>query len=321
MLKHLILDTDIDTDCDDVGALAILHTLIDQGECELLGVVCSVPIPECVGAVRAINACYGRETIPVGLVEVADYRTSPNWQPYREAHAGFLQSAHDHPYNAMLAKTRPANDPPPVPAVALYRQLLASAAEASVTICAIGTLTALAQLLVSPPDQYSPLTGQELVREKVCELVSMAVLSFPNGCEEFNWRIDPLSAADVLHHWPTAMTVSPTGNAVCTGARFTLLAPVGHPVREAYVNYLGAPGRNRSSWDLIATLYAVRGMAGPFARTASRQLTFAPETAQYQWGALRPDELPPRRLLDPLLPDADLATLLEDLMIAGITRA
>jgi len=32
----VIFDTDMDTDCDDAGALAILHALADNGEVEIL---------------------------------------------------------------------------------------------------------------------------------------------------------------------------------------------------------------------------------------------------------------------------------------------
>lgn len=320
MPTHLILDTDLDTDCDDAGALAVLHALMHRGECELLGVVCSVPILACVGAARAINAWYGRSSIPVGLVEVSDYTTSPTWRPYREHHASFLMpAAPADPYNIRLAHTRPADDPPPERATDLYRRLLASAPDHAVTICAIGTLTALAQLLASPADQYSPFAGVDLVRHKVRELISMAVLPFPTGYEGFNWRMDGPSSASVLHAWPTPMTISALGDSVVTGARFTEIAHADQPVREAYTTYLGAPGRNRPSWDLIAALYAVRGVAGPFALSASRHLDFDPITAQYQWGEPIDATLPPRRLTVPLLPADAMAMLLEDLMIASLT--
>ena len=32
----VIFDTDMETDCDDAGALAVLHTLADRDECEIL---------------------------------------------------------------------------------------------------------------------------------------------------------------------------------------------------------------------------------------------------------------------------------------------
>ena len=46
-MTHVLLDTDIDTDCDDVGALAVLHTLQTQRLTTILGVICSVPFRCC----------------------------------------------------------------------------------------------------------------------------------------------------------------------------------------------------------------------------------------------------------------------------------
>ncbi len=84
MSKAIILDTDIDTDCDDTGALAILHNLAAAGECVIRGVVCSVPISECVLTVRAINEWYGAGDISVALVDIPDFDTSPRWKSYRD---------------------------------------------------------------------------------------------------------------------------------------------------------------------------------------------------------------------------------------------
>jgi hypothetical protein len=35
----VIFDTDTETDCDDAGAMAVLHSLADRGECEILATV------------------------------------------------------------------------------------------------------------------------------------------------------------------------------------------------------------------------------------------------------------------------------------------
>jgi hypothetical protein len=37
----IIFDTDLDTDCDDAGALAMLHTFADQGEIRILATIVS----------------------------------------------------------------------------------------------------------------------------------------------------------------------------------------------------------------------------------------------------------------------------------------
>ena len=49
----LILDTDIDTDCDDAGALAVLHALQSRRQATILGVICSVSYACCAATVGA----------------------------------------------------------------------------------------------------------------------------------------------------------------------------------------------------------------------------------------------------------------------------
>src|SRR5687768_16854650 len=41
----VIFDTDMDSDCDDLGALAVLHALADRGEVEILATVTSSQNP------------------------------------------------------------------------------------------------------------------------------------------------------------------------------------------------------------------------------------------------------------------------------------
>lgn len=55
MSVSIILDTDMDTDCDDVGALAMLHALADNGEAEILGIVCDAPTVWGAPCIEAIN--------------------------------------------------------------------------------------------------------------------------------------------------------------------------------------------------------------------------------------------------------------------------
>jgi inosine-uridine nucleoside N-ribohydrolase len=312
-VTRLVLDTDIDTDCDDAGALAVLHGLAARGECELLGVIASVPVAACAPAVRAINAWYGRPDLPVGAVRATDYESAASWKPYRDHRAWFARGEVAGSYNEVLARSRPPGDASPEDAVALYRRLLASSPEGSVTICAIGTLTALAQLLDSGPDGASPLPGRELVRRFVRELVCMAVVGWPTGRDTFNWLMDLPAAAKVVRDWPTALTTSSEGARIRTGARFTAAAPLEHPVRTAYLVYLRGPGRSTPSWDQVAATYAVQGLEGPFARSGRRELAIDAATGSHRWLPWRGG--PQRRSAVPLYDDLRMAAYIEDLMI------
>src|SRR5947209_8178268 len=62
----VLFDTDMDSDCDDAGALAILHALADAGEAEVLATMVSSLHPYSVPCVAAINRYYGRPDLPIG---------------------------------------------------------------------------------------------------------------------------------------------------------------------------------------------------------------------------------------------------------------
>ena len=259
---RLILDTDMDRDCDDAGALMVLHALAKQGTVDLLGVICNAPTPSCVPFVRAVNAWYDRDDIPVGAILDSDWPEEPlaayrtQWRLFKDSGRAYA----DVVGQEWLAQN-PAHVAPE--AVQLYRQLLATQPDSSVTLCTIGFLTAVAGLLRSRPDALSPLSGQELVAAKVKLLVMETTAPFPAGHDIFNWKCDLPSAAAVLRDWPVAtpIVISPlvfTG--VHTGDRFPACAPADHPVRRAYEIFLGGPDRHQHCADLLAVLFAAGGV-------------------------------------------------------------
>ena len=68
--KKIIFDTDIGGDCDDAGALALLHRLCDLGEAELLATTHCFSSPYVAGCLDAINTYYGRQA-SVGINHAA----------------------------------------------------------------------------------------------------------------------------------------------------------------------------------------------------------------------------------------------------------
>lgn len=249
----IIFDTDFAPDVDDVGALAILHALADQGEASILGVVISSGNTYAARAVDTINTYYGRPDIPIGIT----------WNPTVTT---------DSPYTMALALDFPndiqAGWSSIVPeAVEVYRQLLATQHDQSVTIVSVGFLTNLRDLLNSEPDEISNMSGRELVVAKVARLVVMGghypdSAFHPDGAE-YNFVMDTEATYAVVTQWPTPIIFSgfELGVDIKTGAVLQQTPPE-NPVRRAYELYTG--GSARSSWDLTAVHYAVRGSAGGY---------------------------------------------------------
>src|SRR5687768_17323057 len=123
---RLIIDTDFGQWWDDVAALAATHAAADRGQARILGVMSDVDNPWNAPALDALNTWYGRPDIPIGVPTGA--------------------APVDQNYARLLAETFPhsgrAED-----SVALYRRLLRSQPDHSVTILSVGALTGLSQLL------------------------------------------------------------------------------------------------------------------------------------------------------------------------------
>lgn len=254
----VILDTDLGIDVDDAGALAVLHALADRGEARILATVANVNDPYAAAALDTINTYYGRPDIPVGRNARAQYAVAtPYW---RSPAPRFVQSlAERFPHDTGAS---------PPSAVSVYRRVLASQPDGSVTIISVGFMQNLADLLASKGDRYSTLDGAALVKRKVKVLVAMAG-SYPGSHRDLYLQggreMDPSPAIKVLTAWPTTTVFTP-GN-VCggfvTGHTLAQRTPVSNPVRAAYTLFFGKEGVGRSSWDLCTVLYAVRGLSYP----------------------------------------------------------
>ena len=316
MSAEIIVDTDIDTDCDDAGALAVLHNLAQAGEANIAGIVCSIPYAPTADCVRAINAYYGRPEIPVGLLGEESLEASPRFAVYRE-HLASAEAQGWRRYNEVVA-TELADlvegTAPPADAVSLYRRLLSERPDNSVVIVAIGLLTALEKLLDSRPDDHSSLSGAELIERKVRKLVTMGLGSFPSGKDVFNWKMDRQAAAAVFERWPGTIAVSEWGSTVHTGASLSTRCRVRNPVRRAYEVYLGGAGRNRSSWDQVAMLYAVRGAGDLFEEISGNRLRYEPSSGRHEWRQ-SPSPESQHIYLKQTVSDELLARVIEELMI------
>jgi inosine-uridine nucleoside N-ribohydrolase len=249
----IIFDTDLGPDYDDVGALAFLHAMADSGKAEILATVSSNKNELVAPSIEVINSYFNRPGLPVGAPKSkgANLGSSQHW-------ADSIVAKYPH----TISSTSDAAD-----AVSVYRKILESQPDKSVTIVTVGFLTNLSNLLKSKPDETSNLSGNELVNKKVSKLVSMAG-SYPEG-KEFNIFIDSVSSKYVFENWPGEIifTGFEIGKEIFTGLRLIESPVQDSPVRDVFrisIPQSEEDRNGRMSWDETAVLIAVYGTEGFF---------------------------------------------------------
>jgi len=246
---NIIFDSDMGPDYDDVGAITILHALADKGEANILATMASTKYEGVAGVLNVFNTYFNRPNIPIGVpkgkaLELRD------WQHWTDT---ILAKYPHHAKN---------NDEAP-DAVQLYRKILASQPDNSVTIVTIGFLTNLSNLLNSSTDEYSPLDGRQLIKKKVKLLVCMGG-RFPSGYE-FNVMKDAAASQNVYENWNTPVIFS--GFEI--GAKILAGLPLIHneaikndPVKDVFrisIPLAKEDSLGRKSWDETAVLVAIKG--------------------------------------------------------------
>ncbi len=256
----VIFDTDMGPDYDDVGAIAMLHAFADKGEAQILATIASTNYPKVTQVLSVLNTYFNRPNLPIGVPKgkaVSDKDTQ-HW-------SDTLTARYPH-------RIRSNNDVPD--AVALYRQILAKQPDRSVTIISVGFLTNLANLLNSKPDQYSKLSGKELVAQKVKALVSMAG-KFPGG-REYNVFKDTPASKIVFANWPTSILMSgfEIGEKIHSGVPLIQNKTIRRsPVKDVFTISIPKSQedkKGRMSWDQTAVLVGVRGYAPYYSVKAGR---------------------------------------------------
>lgn len=261
----LVFDTDIGNDVDDVLALGMIHALEDRGDCKLLAVTITKDNPLAASFTDAVNTFYGKGNIPIGICKSG---VTPQTGKFNVLAEKMDNGKQRYPHDL--------KDPKQIPsAVSVLRKALAGAKDHSVVIAQVGFSTNLADLLKSPADEICPLTGQELVKQKV-KLLSVMAGAFEKiphkgklvDHREYNVVKDIPAAKKLANDWPTPI--------VWSGFEIGLSVPYPHesieedynytphhPLAEAYILY-NPPPHDRPTWDLTSVLYAVFPHRGYF---------------------------------------------------------
>jgi len=246
---NVIFDSDMGPDYDDVGAITLLHTFADEGKANILATIASTRYENVAAVFSVFNTYFNRPNIPIAVPkgEALDLRDSQHWTD---------SIVKNYPHAINTNKDVPD-------AVALYRRVLSIQPDKSVTIITVGFLTNLKNLLQSKPDMLSPLTGEQLVTQKVKQLVSMGG-AFPSG-SEFNINRDFISSKYVYENWPTPVLFS--GFEI--GEKIKAGLPLIHndtiqnsPVKDVFriaIPQAAEDSAGRKSWDETAVLVGVLG--------------------------------------------------------------
>lgn len=249
----VIFDTDIGNDIDDVLALNMLFNYQKQNKISLLGITISKSNPYAIEYTDGFCRYNDFLDMPLGY---AYHGVNPEDGKY-------LRQVLDTVIGGrkLLFPHRSIRDSLPE-GYKLQRQLLSSQLDKSVVMIVVGHQTNIARLLNSPPDEFSPLSGLELIKKKVKLLSVMGGLY----CNEFNfpeWNIvqDLKASKDVFSKWPTSIVASgwELGNKLLYPHSSILNDfpnAYKNPMCVSYNIYEKMP-YDRQTWDLTSVLYAI----------------------------------------------------------------
>ena len=209
-IAHVIFDTDIGNCDDDLLAMQILFALQARGECQVNAVVSSARHNGSRIFLDRAMHYYKADDIPFGFVEGEKdlYELTPYYKladEINEDGTPLLEGT------GVDISSRPTG-------WQVYRETLAKLPDNSAVIICVGMASNIGELLDSEPDDISPLSGRELIEQKVKTLYLMA------GCFEKVERLDkpgeyleaeynvlgdiPL-AKEVLETWPEDLVLVP----------------------------------------------------------------------------------------------------------------
>ena len=245
----IIFDSDMGPDYDDEGAITLLHAFADSGYAKILATVASTKYEGVAAVFNAFNTYFKRPGIVIGVPKgkALELKDGQHWTD-----TVLLK----YPHNIQR------NDEVP-DATEVYRKVLASQPDKSVTIVTVGFLTNLSTLLQSSPDKYSKLGGKELIKQKVKQLVCMAG-RFPAG-SEFNVNQDAAASQFVFNNWETPVLFSGVeiGLKIRTGLPLVYNKAIKNsPVKDVFricIPMNPEDSAGRMSWDETAVLVAIKG--------------------------------------------------------------
>lgn len=274
-LKHkelpisVIFDTDIGNDIDDALALNMLFNYQKQCKINLLGITISKANPYVIEYVDGLCRFNNIFNIPLGYVY---HGANPEDGKYIRQ---VLDTIIDG--KKIIFPHRSFNDSLPQ-GYKLQRKLLANQLDTSVVMIVVGPETNIANLLNSTPDEFSPLSGVELIKRKVKYLSVMGGL-YSKDFDVPEWNIiqDLKASRDVFTKWPRPIVASgfEVGSKLLYPHQSILndfKNSYKNPMCVSYKIYEKMP-YDRQTWDLTSILYAIEPNSGYFELSVEGKIT------------------------------------------------
>lgn len=255
----VIDDRDFESDVGDCAELVMMLNLAHRGEIDLIAGLVSSANVKAAPAYYAVLNYYSYLSLPVGVTTGSNSpgnSVSPNtWAE---------QTAATYGVNGFTDSSNFES------AVITARRALAAQPDHSVTWITNGDLGNVKQVLLSGADQYSALSGYNLIALKVKELWGVGG-NWPTGAGISDWSANnacSLVTDFVLRNWPTSvpLIIVPIteGDPVLYGDTVMEALGASNPAKFAWETFFGnnsASNTNRG-WSAIAYLAIARGMAG-----------------------------------------------------------
>ncbi|MDR0507499.1 MAG: nucleoside hydrolase [Dysgonamonadaceae bacterium] len=289
-IANVIFDTDMGSDCDDAGALALLHSYADIKKVNILGVIYSSGKNKYgAGVCDAINTWYGRGDLPLG-----QYKGDDVGDPNNNYSRQIAENTTVFPHNIIDSSDE---------MVEVYKRILREQPDSSVTVITVGHPHGLCYLM-------NDEEGMSLIKRKVQKCISMTGTNTTPGDD---WNFAQAGVApyisDILDRLPVAHYFSGAGTSVLTGHRLLPNTPENNPVREAYRLYGASLISGRPSWDQIAVLFAIKPELFEVDSVGSLVQN---ERNQTYWD--KNSDNPRHKKINPVISDQELEKLIEDRM-------
>ncbi len=208
-IPNVIIETDLGNCTDDALALQMLFKYRAEGKVNVLAVIGGCKVTKAKQLLDGFLHYYKADDVPLGLLDGDEpiFEMIPYFQ--------LVDSVYQDGTPWFPSTGIPLSDR--LPSWKQYRKTLSEAADNSVSLVCLGSLTSLYELMESEGDEYSPLNGKSLIAQKVKQLDVMAgcftkvKLRFQKGFlgVEYNIGGDIPLAKGVLENWPTDLHILP----------------------------------------------------------------------------------------------------------------